>query len=90
MEATAITSTAAPPAIRRRDAPAAAKHQRKDRKVNVTSIRPRRILNNQSQVQQEGLSATVELVDLTKVENFEDERHIPVVPAPNFDDSNGD
>lgn len=66
------------------------KQQQHGRKANVTSIRPRRILNSKAQQQQQELSATVELIDLTKVDNLEEERHVPIIPGPNFDDSNGD
>lgn len=79
----------APPPIKRRGHQLPpSKQQQHARKVNVTSIRPRRILNSKAQQQQQ--EAKVELVDLTKVENMEDERHVHVIPIPNFDDSNDD
>ncbi|ODN05057.1 hypothetical protein Ocin01_01584 [Orchesella cincta] len=81
----------APPLIRKRGvAESLTQQQRHGRKATVTSLRPRRILNNNNKSGQQELSACVELVDLTKADGIDEERHLPVIPPPNFDDSNDD
>ncbi|CAL8074089.1 unnamed protein product [Orchesella dallaii] len=83
---------AAPPLIRKRGVAQMllTKQQQHGRKATVTSLRPRRILNNSNKGGIQELSACVQLVDLTKADGIDEERHLPVIPPPNFDDSNDD